>query len=151
MMSDSITVFLNKKNMPTAKEWANAIEKEGFGLKIDTSYEEEENNDGFYGFRPCKYYDLEDVGYELDILMREENLEDFEEWDEMFPEVKQYDSAVIFGVYNEYDAYTAMIAGCVLAKISGGIYFDLDEPVDLKKLCLQCKDIDYKLKNLIPI
>ena len=64
-MSDSITVFLNKKNMPTAEEWANAIEKEGFGLKIDTSYEEEANNDGFYGFRPCKYYDLEDVGYEL--------------------------------------------------------------------------------------
>jgi len=148
-MSNSITVFLNKKNMPTAKEWANAIEKEGFGLKIDTSYEEEENNDGFYGFRPCKYYDLEDVGYELDILLREENLDDFSEWDEMFSEIKQYDSAVVFGVYSEYDSYASMVAGCVLAKISGGIYFDLDEPVDLNELCLQCKDIDHKLKTNI--
>lgn len=146
-MSDSITVFLSKKRMPKAKEWASAIEKERFGLKIDTSYEQETTNDGIYGFRSCKYYELEDVGYELDILLREENLEDFEEWDKMYPEVKQYDLAVVFGVYSEHDVYAAIVAGCVLAKISGGMYFDIDEPVDLNELCLQCKDTDYKLKT----
>ena len=146
-MSDSITVFLNKNKMPTAKEWANAIEKEGFGLKIDTTYEQEEHIDGIYGFRLCKYYDMADVGYELDIINRDENVEDFEEWDKMHPELKQYDLAVVFGVFEEYDVYAAMVAGCVLAKISQGVYFDVDEPVDLNDLCAQFKEIDKKLSS----
>ena len=146
-MSDSVFVMLKKENMPTAKEWADEIKKEGFGLEIDVTYEEERDVDGIYGFRPCKYYNLEDLGYELDILSREENSEDLEEWDEEFDEVKGCDLAVIFGIYEENDAYAAMVAGYILAKLTGGIYFDIDEPIELEELEKLCRAIDEKLKK----
>ena len=144
-MSDSVFVMLKKENMPTAKEWAEEIKKEGFGLEIDTTYEEETDIDGIYGFRPCRYYDIEDIGYELDILSREDNSEDFEEWDEDFNEVRGCDLAVIFGAYEENDVYAVMVAGYILAKFANGIYFDVDEPMDLSELYKQCREVDAKL------
>lgn len=146
-MSDSVFVMLKKEKMPTAIEWAEEIKKEGFGLEIDTSYEQEADSDGIYGYRPCKYYDIEDIGYELDILSREENSTDFEEWDEEFTGVRVCDLAVIFGVYEENDVYAAMVAGAVLAKMTGGIYFDVDEPIELNELYKMAREVNSKLKT----
>ena len=53
--------------MPTAKEWA-----EGFGLELDRSWEEEKDSNGIYGYRPCSYYAVKEVGFELDITSRED-------------------------------------------------------------------------------
>jgi len=146
-MSDSIFVMLKKENMPTAKEWSDKIKSEGFGLEIDTSYEEEENSNGIYGFRPCKYYNVDDIGYELDILSRDENQEDFEEWNEEYPELKQYDLAVIFGIFEEDDAVAATVAGAVLTKMSEGVFFDIDEPVEIDDLYSMAKKMDADMKQ----
>lgn len=140
--------MLKKEKMPRATEWAEQIKKEGFGLKIDTSYEEEKNDrDGIYGYRPCFYYNVDEIGYELDIILREQEAEDFQEWDDEFPEVKKFDLAVIFGIYEEDDANCAMVAGAVLAKMTDGIYFDVDEPMPINKLYRQCKEIDNMMKK----
>jgi hypothetical protein len=140
-------VMLKKENMPKAKEWSEKIKSEGFGLEIDTSYEEEEDSGGIYGFRPCKYYNVEDIGYELDILSRDENQEDFEEWDEEFPELKQYDLAVIFGIYEEDDVKAVMVAGVVLTKMTNGVFFDVDEALALDELYATAKQIDEEMKH----
>ena len=147
-MSDSVFVMLKKEKMPSAKEWANQIKKDGFGLEIDITYEQESDTNGIYGFRPCKYYNIDDAGYELDILSREENSEDFEEWAEDFDEIQEYDLAVIFNVYEKNDVYAAMVAGYVLAKLTNGIYFDVDEPMDLEELHKQCREVDAELRSL---
>ena len=146
-MSDSIFVMLKKENMPTAKEWSDEVKKRGFGLEIDTTYEKEIDADGIYGFRPCKYYNIEDLGYELDILSRENNSEDFEEWDEDFSEVRECDLVVIFGVFEEDDVFAAMVAGYTLSKFSSGVYFDVDKPIDLNELHKQCREVDTQLKH----
>jgi len=146
-MSDSIFVMLKKENMPSAKIWAEQLKKDGFYAFIDTTWEDEKDLEGVYGFRPCKYYNLEDIGYELDILSRNDNLEDFEEWDDEFPQVKELDLAVVFGVRNEHDRYIATIAAAVLAKMSNGIYFDVDIPMEIDSIYKICNEIDEKVKN----
>jgi len=146
-MSDSIFVMLNKENMPAAEVWAEQLKKDGFYAFIDTTWEEEKDSDGSYGFRPCKYYNLEDIGFELDMLSREKNIEDFEEWDDAFPQVKEFDLAVVFGIRSEYDSYIATIAAAVLAKMSNGIYFDVDVPMEIDSIYKICKEIDEKVKN----
>ena len=145
-MSEQVPVFIKKEKMPTAKEWADAIRAEGFGLELDTSWEEEDS-DGVYGYRPCSYYDVKEVGFELDIISREDEPEDFEEFEEIDSNVKNFDLCVSFGIYEEVDAIASGVAGAVLVKLAGdGIYFDLDEPIPLNEALDNCREIDNEMK-----
>ena len=145
-MSEQVPVFIKKENMPTAKEWAEAIKSEGFGLELDISWDGREE-DGSYGYRPCRYYDVKDVGFELDLIMRDENFDYFQEYEELDKNIKKFDLAVCFGVYTEEDAMASAVAGTVLMKIAGeGVCFDLDEPISLASALVLCREVDKEMK-----
>jgi len=146
-MSEQVPVFIKKEKIPTAKEWAEAIKSEGFGLEIDETWEEEKRCDGSYGYRPCRYYEVKDVGFELDFIMRDENPDYFQEYEELDSNVKKFDLAVCFGVYTEEDAMASAIAGTVLMKIVGeGVCFDLDDPISLESALVLCREVDREMK-----
>lgn len=123
---DSCHVLLRQKDMVSPVQWAEAILKEGFNLEIDTSYELDDDN-GVFGYRPCKLNQT-DVGFELSYISRHEDPDWFDEWDDCFEEAYQYDFCVSLSLCDESPA--VLIAGAVLAKITGGVYFDIDEPMD---------------------
>jgi len=143
-MSTTMFVMLKKEKMPSPQEWSNAIKESGYGLQIDTGYDP--SSESSFGFLPCKYYDADEIGYELDYVSRSEMPEDFEEWDSEFDAVRECDFAVLFGVYEDDDVNAAWVAGSVLAKISGGLFFDVDEPVELTEALETAFQIELEMK-----
>lgn len=144
-MSAECYVMTTNLKMSNPSQWANKIISEGFGLQLDTSYDPKKES--IFGYRPCKYYNLE-VGFELSYITRSSDREWFEEWEEEFEVIKSCDLCVIFSCFCEQDVEAAMVAGAVLAKASEGIYFDVDEPMKLEDVMDAARNIDAKMKKL---
>ncbi len=142
-MVDECHVLLPASNMVAPDEWVRAIRAEGFCLELDTRYDPTEE-EGVFGYRPCLCLGRE-VGFELSYARRADDPEWFSEWDGQWPEASQYDFCVSLGLRHEGDA--VLVAGAVLAKITGGVYFAVDLPLSTDEAMAAAREADARLRQ----
>lgn len=139
---DECHVLLKKEKMPSPLEWAKAIQEEGFGLELDTSFDP--NQESIFGYRPCFFYGKE-VGFELTYTSREEDPEWFEEWEDYVENSSNFDFCVSFGIRD--DGESIQVAGAVLAKYTDGVYLDVDVPMSITDAMKAAIEADKQMKK----
>ena len=116
-MSISRTVYVQRTNLPSAKEWADAVRAAGFPMELDSDFALESHE----GFLPVTY-EGKPAGFEYfySLVGEDEDGEDREH-----PEVGDRDVGITFVTHSSMrELVTAVIAAAILCERSDGIVYD---------------------------
>lgn len=125
-MSVENNIFIQKQNLPTPKQWIDAIQQQGFKMEMDTDFDNIEHE----GYLPCKYQG-QDAGFEY--WTEEININELLDDELLSPEeaeqLGERNFMVTLTTHSDFREYmTSMIASAVLCSISDGMIAEGGEP-----------------------
>jgi hypothetical protein len=115
-MSIDLSVFLDRRKLPTLPAWANAISQEGFAISFPVSVDLKKHT----GFLPAMFGE-EESGFEFFISDLDDNGDLLEELRPMEPNASLEANFVCHGMQ---ECLMATAAAAVLAEMTGGVFSD---------------------------
>jgi hypothetical protein len=119
-MSLELYVFMKKSNLPSLATWQGALDKVGFGVALDSTFNPIVDD----GFVPCSYNGSA-TGFEFSLGSRDELVK-------TYPGLKRnqegFDTSAVFvwgGGLNE--CVSAVCSAAVLTQLSDGLMYDPQE------------------------